>query len=595
MFAKKLSLVLFSIVILAGGTALAQEDIPRELKNNWTDFLHYARIGRFDLAEGYAQELIASDPDPLNVLAISEDNPQGYQLLLKLISTESALEEVSSQVLEIIEAGRYIRRTDPEIITQEIRRLSTTIRGRIAATERLQNAGEYAIPYMLDALADEGRKDEFANIVNALPKIGREAIRPLAAALQTDNMAVKMEIVRALGKIGYFQSVPYLKYVAENAASDQMRQLAVEMIKDIDPSAVKVSAAELFFQLGERYYYHNQSLAPSADYDFGNIWFWDEDQKKLVREEVAKDYFNELMAMRSCENSLKADDSFGKAISLWIASFFKAEGTGVDQPDYFGEGHADAITYAKTAGPKYLHQSLERALKDENAHVALYSVEALAASAGEKSLLYSLGVKQPLVEALSFSDMAVRYSAAIAIGSADPSEEFVGSKLIIENLSNAVDFEQGVDDLGDQLSRIYAMRAAKVMTRLAIAENKVVDLSKARPVLIKATNYDWPEMQTEAGRTLARLESPDAQRALATAALAQNNPMDVRISAFGSLAISAKKNGNLLEDGQIDDVYGLVSSKDADPDLRTAAASAYGALNLPSEKVTDLILDQARS
>jgi hypothetical protein len=39
----------------------------------------------------------------------------------------------------------------------------------------------------------------------------------------------------------------------------------------------------------------------------------------------------------------------------------------------------------------------------------------------------------------------------------------------------------------------------------------------------------------------------------------------------------------------------LVSSTEADPDLRAAAAGAYGALNLPSEQVKNLILDQSKS
>ena len=73
------------------------------------------------------------------------------------------------------------------------------------------------------------------------------------------------------------------------------------------------------------------------------------------------------------------------------------------------------------------------------------------------------------------------------------------------------------------------------------------------------------------------------------------NSKDIRISAFGSLAVSAKLNANKLDDATIDAVYALVSSKDIDPGLRTAAAAAYGALNLPSQKVKTLILDQARS
>ncbi|GAJ06956.1 unnamed protein product, partial [marine sediment metagenome] len=50
-----------------------------------------------------------------------------------------------------------------------------------------------------------------------------------------------------------------------------------------------------------------------------------------------------------------------------------------------------------------------------------------------------------------------------------------------------------------------------------------------------------------------------------------------------------------LNNEMIDAIYGLVSSQEVDPELRSAAASAYGALNLPSQKVKDLILDQARS
>ncbi len=42
-------------------------------------------------------------------------------------------------------------------------------------------------------------------------------------------------------------------------------------------------------------------------------------------------------------------------------------------------------------------------------------------------------------------------------------------------------------------------------------------------------------------------------------------------------------------------MYGLISTGQTDADLRAAAAAAYGALNLPSEKVKDLILDQAKS
>jgi hypothetical protein len=564
------------------------------VKDDWNDFLHYTAIGRFDLAEGCAQKLINSAPDPNELLVLSEENSDGYNLLLKMNAESESLKGVSGKILDLIEKGRFIRRTDPKIIVEEIRRLSTTIRGRIAAEERLRNAGEYAVPFMLSALADDARKNEIAPITQALPKIGRNAIRPLTAAMQTDQVAVKAEIIRALGKIGYFEPLPYLKLVAEKASSDELKRLAETAISEIDSNALKIPAAELFFQLAEKYYNRDESVALNEEYHFANVWFWNPNTTELRPEKVDKKYFYELMTMRCCEWALKADPAAGKAIGLWLASFYRAESYGIAMPGYFGQRHAEAMTYAITAGPEYLHQALDRALKDKDPNVALGVVEALAVNAGTKSLLYQLGTEQPLAKALLFDDPRVRTSAAIAIAQALPTTGFTGSEKIIENLSNAI-LEKDAGQLGEKLAAQYALRSIHAMEKLALTHNSIIDLSMALGALTKATTSVRPEMQTLAAEVLARLESPQAQRAIAQMSLSDKNSEAVRIAAFGSLAVSAKQNANLLLAEQIDAIYSLVSSPQTDPQLRTAAAGAFGALNLPSEKVKTLILDQAKS
>ena len=588
--------------ILAAGLFVVSVCFGQTLKENWNDFLHYTKIGRLDLAKGYAQAVLESNPDPLELLTLSEENPQGYAILLRVIDTASDAELVglSGKIMDVIEQGRFVRRADPKIIAEEIRRLSGTTRGRLAAVKRLQNAGEYAVVYMLDAMMDDSRKEELPNIIWALPQIGKDAIRPLAAALQTEDVGLKAEIIQALGKISYPQSLPYLKYIIEKDSSAELRKLADQSIKQIDPAALKAPAAQLFYRLGEDYYYRAPSLAPAEDANFANIWFWDSTGRRLVREKVDKSYFNELMAMRACEWALKADAGFGQAIGLWLAAYCNAESTGLDMPSYFGLGHADALVYATTAGPEYLHQALARAIKDKNAHVALCAVEALATTAGEKSLLYRIGPAQPLLEALSFNDKAVRYSAAIAIAAAGPKEKFAESKLVVENLSQALDQTpektgENAEMWNEELANSYALRAAEVMLKLAQTRNPVIDLSAAQETLINVTKNKRVEIQVLAGQVLARLNGSEAQRAIAAMALAESNTMDVRISAFDSLAISAKLNANLLDDEKIDAIYSLVSSQEIDPELRGAAAAAYGALNLPSRKVKDLILDQAHS
>ena len=596
MLKAKTAIVILAIAYLGISTCSAQT-----LEENWNDFLHYTKIGRFDMAKGHAQAVLAGNPDPVKLLELSRANQQGYQILVRVndVAPDTELADLSGKVLAIIEQGRFIERTEPRIIAEEVRRLSSTDRGWLTAVKRLRNAGEYAIPFMLDAMADPSRESELTNIVRALPQIGRDAIRPLVAALQTENVPLKAQIITALGKISYPQSQAHLKYIIENDDSSQLRAIAQDSIRQINPDMLQVPAAQLFQELAEKYYYHAQSLTPAQDAGFANVWFWDSDADELVREEVDKNYFNELMAMRTCEWALKADARFGSAIGLWIASFFKAESTGIEKmPAYFGDRHADALVYATTAGVEYLHQALARAVKDNNAHVALGVIEALATTAGEKSLLYQIGPSQPLLQALSFNDRMVRYSAAIAICAAGPKEGFAESKLVVANLAEALGQNSqagsaGANGWSEEIAKNYAVRAAEVMLSLAQARNPVLDLSAAQLALESAVNDK--RIQVLAGQILAYLDSPGAQRAIAAMALDTNNDSDVRISAFNSLATSAKLNANMLPDETIDAIYALISSDATDTEIRSTAAAAYGALNLPSRKVKDLILDQAKS
>ena len=590
------------LVVLGTILVFTTVGFSQTLEENYDDLLHYLRIGRFDLAQGYAQAIIDSNSEPITLFTLAEGNPQGYSLLVKAKenTTDANVAVLCGKVVDIVEQGRFIRRADTKVINEEIARLSTTSRGQLTAVKRLQDAGEYAIVYMLDTLADDSHKAEWPNIANAMRQMSRDAIRPLVAGLQTSNVAVKVEIVRVLGKIGYPQSLPYLKYVVEKNDSAELRNVAENSIRQIDAKGLKDTAAHLFYRLAEDYYYHAESLASADDVNFANIWFWDAQSSHLTREQVDKRYFNELMAMRCCEWSLKADPNFGQAIGLWLASFFKAESAGIEMPAYFGAGHADAMTYATTAGAEYLHQALARAIKDKDARVALGAIEALSNTAGESSLFYRVGTNQPLAEALSFNTKAVRYSAAIAIASAGPKQTFQEAKFVVANLAeaSAQSAEQADDNTpmwNSQLADSYALRSAKAMLKLAKTHNTVLDLSAAEDALIAATKDKRAEIQMLAGEILAYIAKPTAQQAIAAMALAETNTQEIRIAAFDSLAVSAKLNASMLDDATIDAVYAMVNSNDIDRGLRSAAAAAYGALNLPSQKVKNLILDQSRS
>jgi hypothetical protein len=511
------------------------------------------------------------------------------------------LKQICSDVLDLIEKGRFERRRDPEIILQEIDRLYTTERGRLNAVERLQNAGEYAVRYMLEELQQQTDQQKKSHLIWALPQIGKDAIRPLAAALRVEDTGIKAEIIKALGEIGYPQGLAYLKYIVENSDSSELISLAEDSMKKIDPAALNVSAASLFYMLGENYYYHTDSLKPKQDADFANIWFWDKEKHRLYREKVDRNYFYELMSMRSCEWVLKADPEFGKAIGLWTAAFFKAESSEIPMPDYFGENHPNAYVYATTAGPEYLNQALARAIKDENSYVALSAVQALADVAGEQTMFTEVGPGESLANALSYKDKAVRYSAAIAIAGVSPSTSFAESERVVKNLGQAVvenlDDQEDADGLwSSDMASEYVENALKGMLNLGETRNEVIDLAIAEKQLARVAEYGKTDkMRNLANQVLSYINTDSAQKMIARIALNDENPNNVRVSSFNSLSNSAKLNGNRLSSETVDKMYELIASRSTNSQLRSAASGAFGALKLPSNKVKDLILDQAKT
>ena len=207
--------------------------------------------------------------------------------------------------------------------------------------------------------------------------------------------------------------------------------------------------------------------------------------------------------------------------------------------------------------------------------------------------MYRLKTSQPLIDALTFDDRAVKFSAAIAIALAGPVEKFSESELVAKNLAEAISIAPDANWPKDTADA-YAIRACQAMLKLAQTRNQVIDLSLALPSLVSATNDARDEIKIFAAQILAYLSSPDAQRAIAEMALKEENKMEVRIAAFNSLAVSAKVNANLLLDEQVDRIYSIVQSTDVNAELRSSAAAAFGALNLPSKKVKDLILNQAK-
>lgn len=141
----------------------------------------------------------------------------------------------------------------------------------------------------------------------------------------------------------------------------------------------------------------------------------------------------------------------------------------------------------------------------------------------------------------------------------------------------------------------YAGTAIGLLNTLAVDHASIYAVSDAQPTLVDALKDKRPEIALASAAVLGKLNSGEAQKAIANAALGEGVAADpaARAALLTALAESAKRTGNTLGEATINSLIKTVATE-TDPAVRQAAATALGALNVPSNQASTLILQQAR-
>lgn len=410
------------------------------------DGLHFAAIGRFNYANANFQALLESNPDAVALLELVRYNPNRQAILVKLLAN-TEVGPAATKFLEMLDEGEELLRQDNNEIARNVAKLAGSPREANNAALRLKISGEYAVPHLIAALRDSSRRESQPAVIRALPQIGLGAVNPLCTALRMDDAVTQQVLIDALAEIGYRQALPYLAALAADEAQPaDVRATAQQAMTKL--GAATADAAKLFFELAENYYANLDSLRADPRLAMANVWFLKDNRLEYVR--VPTPAFNDIMAMRCCEQALQANPGYAEAVALWIAANFRREaklGMSVesDQPSPLVDKDASrpadsprAIYYARAAGPKYAQMVLQRAVKDRDPGVALGAIAALRDTAGETTLVGKTDLQQPLVLALAFPDRQVRIKAALALGAALPKTPFMGAKDVVPVLAEAL-------------------------------------------------------------------------------------------------------------------------------------------------------------
>ena len=490
----------------------------RKQKGLAEDGWHFAAIGRFKYADANFKALVESSPDPVALLELSRQNPNRQLILIKLISNAD-VGPSAKQFLEVLNRGEELLRMDPNEIAANIEKLAGPPRMSYNATNRLKASGEYAIPHLIQFLQNGNKRSLHPAIIQVIPQIGRAGLNPLCIALSMKDNVTKKILIDSLARIGYKQALPYLAKVAEDSdASGECRAAAQQAMSTLGGAGTK--RATLFRDLAEGYYDNLESLKADARRDTANVWYLRDNELRLIVVPTA--VFNDIMAMRSCEEALAADADMPDVTALWIAANIRREaklGLDVesDQPDALAakdstrpEDYPRSIYFARAAGANYNHMVLARAFKDRDPGVALGAIAALSDTAGASGMVGMEDLKQPLSATLAFPNRQVRIKAALALGRALPTTSFPGSENVIPVLAEAL-AQSGrqavliVDADSEQANKLQAvLRAAGF--ECAVGENLYAARDTARKqgitsydLILLATDMQRPDLLTAVG------------------------------------------------------------------------------------------------
>lgn len=439
-------------------TAFAQDaddaaESQRSAEQHYADFVHYIMIGRFDIAASEGRQLLDHpDATPANMLTFADQYKNSREAMLRVSGAER-LGPIVGEIMKRINEGERDVRKDPKRVRANIEQLLGPPRAELYAIQRLQESGEYAIPWIVEALEDPKNADVVPRLVNVLPKIGKDGLNPLVQALNTSNDAARIQIIQSLGEIGYAQAMPYLKRIAEaDDTPEDVRAAANDAVSRIAANTPGVSpgmsAAEMFVRLGEAYYENLPVVRVDPRLDEANVWYWKDGVLEAVA--VPQLIWNEVMCLRSCESALELNANAPGAVSLWLAANFRREAELEMDPTAEGDDPREAldktrpsnfpraIYFARSAGPQYNLEVLARAIRSGNAAVALGAIAALAETGGPKNMAPNPGSQSPLAAALTFPDLLVRLKAALVLGDALPREQFVGSERVVPTLAEAL-------------------------------------------------------------------------------------------------------------------------------------------------------------
>jgi len=432
--------ILPSVLPTGTGATLTAQDVDAETEALFMAAIDLYKRGHDAEALEKLKQVLAKDPSNAEAFALRDK--VAFSLWIDLMVKKGEHRAVINEFLRLASVGERAKRKDEEAVKKLLEQIRTgDYAAKREATMKIErDHGDFAAPAIISLLA-ESSNDEYRNdLLRLLSQLGPEVTLPLVQCLKSDDVAVKTQVVIALGLIKDDRASAPLKSIMERSTEESLIKAAERARRSLGLTEAMMakSAKELFVDLASKYY----RRAPGVMKEFSAnrvVWQWV--NGKLTYYEVPLYLYHLYVAEEFAYDALSNDPN-DKAAQVWLARIHLAQkqeleaaaSAGSDEAKSLAEKMAKADFLAVSAGVENLEDAVRMSLKDKDLAVAeagIFTIGKLLTAA-----TFQGGV---LAEAVASEHKIARYAAAIAIGNLTPNaKEFANADKVSEQLSRCI-------------------------------------------------------------------------------------------------------------------------------------------------------------
>ncbi|MEZ5990181.1 MAG: HEAT repeat domain-containing protein [Planctomycetota bacterium] len=390
------------------------------------------------------------------VLAANPGHEEAYQLWKEtdarlwryLLAKGGDYQKIADYLLSLSTVERKQRIHDADAIRGLVAKAlggDTGVR-QTAALELAANHGEFAVPYLVDALGNADEDEGQTRAIVALERIGTVGTLALLPLLRSDNKTLRMNAALGLRYLRDNRSLPWLQRVAEQDEDAGVRAIAKKAVAEIGGDTVP-NSHDLFVSQSHRFLAGDPLLV--RDKDASEV-VWDLVDGKLVPREVPHQLFA-LEQSKNCAYGALAVEPGSQEGLVALTRAYVAEQTVIegvlatnpeDEAMQKVKPSVDELGITVlAAGPEVVRVAVQRSIDEGMIPSAVSGLHTLARLEDPRGLAGS-----PLLASLGSNDKRLAYASALSLAGMNAPLEQGTREMIVKVLADAVQ-EQAIKNI----------------------------------------------------------------------------------------------------------------------------------------------------